>query len=87
MKRSRRELSIDMVIHRSIFKKTTNYTLPLNFMPKTGVSLHYESSSICLQMLKLAAQHLIRLLNQFTGYTKICYDEKLAPKKYGGSYL
>jgi len=40
MKRSRRELSIDMVIHRGIFKNNQITLSRFTFIPKTGVSFH-----------------------------------------------
>jgi len=41
MKRSRRELSIDMVIHRNIFKNNQVKLSPcFTFIPKTGVSFY-----------------------------------------------
>jgi len=41
MKTSRRELSIDMVIHRGIFKNNLITVSPCStFVPETGVSFH-----------------------------------------------
>jgi len=43
MKWSRRELSIDAVIHRGIFKGNQMTLLPcFTFVPKTGVSFYCE---------------------------------------------
>jgi len=48
MKRSRRELSIDMVIHWGIFKINQIILLPcLTFIPKTRVSFYCKSSCKC----------------------------------------
>jgi len=42
MKRSRRELSIDMVIHRGIFENNKITLFPcFTFIPKTGVSFDF----------------------------------------------
>jgi len=43
MKRSRHELSIDMVIHRAIFRNNHFKLFPyFTFIPKTGVNFYCE---------------------------------------------
>jgi len=52
MKRSRRELSIDVVVHRCILKHNQITLFPsFTLIPKTGVSFYCEGSKFSKQIL------------------------------------
>ena len=65
MKRSRRELFIDMVIHRGIFENNQITLFPCIFIPKTGVSFNWTvlGSHIPVLCVKVKGKTVIGLFS------------------------